>query len=130
MHLFVALGEFEIGNQLNLLAMLAGLIADARVGLEMIGKVICNVIRHHHERIDGSGYPEGLKGEAISLESRIVAVADVFDALTSTRSYRKGCTVKEGLDFVQQQAAAGQLDRRCVAELLVVMEGLGDLEAI
>ncbi|MCP9804620.1 HD domain-containing protein [Cyanobium sp. T1G-Tous] len=44
------------------------------LGLEMIGKVLCNVIRHHHERLDGSGHPERLKGEAISLEGRIVAI--------------------------------------------------------
>ena len=90
-NLFLVLGELEIGNQLNLQAMLAGLIAYAWVGLEMIGKVICNVIRHHHDRLDGSGYFEGLMGEAISLEGNIVAVADVFDALTSTRSGDNFC---------------------------------------
>jgi putative nucleotidyltransferase with HDIG domain len=46
------------------------------------------LIRHHHERWDGSGYPDGLAGHAIPLGARIVAVADVFDALTSTRPYR------------------------------------------
>ena len=45
-------------------------------------------IRHHHERFDGSGYPDGLEGEAIPLGARIIAVADVYDALTSDRPYR------------------------------------------
>ena len=47
-----------------------------------------NVIRHHHERWDGLGYPDGLSGTAIPLEARIAAVADVYDALRSNRSYR------------------------------------------
>ena len=87
--------------------------------------VLCNVIRHHHERLDGSGYPEGLMGEAISLEGRIVAVADVFDAVVSRRTYHDGCTIKEGLAVVQQQAAAGRLDSECVAELEQVLVTTG-----
>ena len=52
------------------------------------------IIRHHHERIDGNGYPDGLKGEAIPILARVVAVADAFDAMTSTRSYRRAMTVE------------------------------------
>jgi HD-GYP domain-containing protein (c-di-GMP phosphodiesterase class II) len=48
------------------------------------------VILHHHERVDGDGYPEGLRGRAVPLEARVVAVADVWDALTSDRAYRSG----------------------------------------
>jgi HD-GYP domain-containing protein (c-di-GMP phosphodiesterase class II) len=48
------------------------------------------IVRHHHERFDGSGYPDGLRGPAIPLGARIVAVGDVYDALTSDRSYRRG----------------------------------------
>ena len=47
------------------------------------------IVRHHHERVDGSGYPDGLSGEAIPIGARIVAVADVYDALTSERPYRR-----------------------------------------
>lgn len=54
----------------------------------------------HHERIDGSGYPEGLKGMEIPYESRIIAVADVFDAMTSDRSYRSAMTQEEALKFL------------------------------
>ena len=50
---------------------------------------VIKIVRHHHEHIDGSGYPDGLKGTAIPLEARIVAVADTYDALLSERPYRK-----------------------------------------
>jgi len=74
---------------------------------------LSTVIRHHHERFDGSGYPDGLQGDAIPLLSRIIAVADTYDAITSGRPYR---------DAVEQQAAVTelrrvrgeQLDPRCV----------------
>ncbi|MFQ5596575.1 MAG: HD-GYP domain-containing protein [Nitrospiria bacterium] len=60
-------------------------------------------IYSHHEHYDGSGYPEGLQGEAISKEGRLMAVADVFDALTSNRSYRRPISAEEGLSYLQGQ---------------------------
>jgi methanogenic corrinoid protein MtbC1 len=57
----------------------------------------------HQEKWDGSGYPRGLKGEAIPIEGRIVAVADVFDALTSDRVYRKAFTIEEGVQMMREQ---------------------------
>jgi methanogenic corrinoid protein MtbC1 len=57
----------------------------------------------HQEKWDGSGYPRGLKGEAIPIEGRIVAVADVFDALTSDRVYRKAFSVEEGVQMMREQ---------------------------
>jgi methanogenic corrinoid protein MtbC1 len=57
----------------------------------------------HQEKWDGTGYPRGLKGEAIPIEGRIVAVADVFDALTSDRVYRKAFTVEEGVQMMREQ---------------------------
>jgi len=53
---------------------------------------LCDMIRHHHEKLDGSGYPDELKGEEISLLVRILTVADIFDAITSSRPYRKAMT--------------------------------------
>ena len=62
------------------------------------------VIRYHHERWDGSGYPVGLKSEDIPVQARIFAVADVFDALTSKRSYRNKSSAEEALRYVKEQA--------------------------
>lgn len=70
----------------------------------------------HHERLDGSGYPKGLSGEAISLAGRIVAVADAFDAMTSDRPYRAGMPVEEA--FRRLRAGAGtEFDDSCVEAL-------------
>lgn len=61
-------------------------------------------ILHHHERYDGSGYPSGLKGEQIPLQARIIQIADVFDALTSNRSYRKAFDWQRALEILQEEA--------------------------
>ena len=71
----------------------------------------------HHERYDGSGYPDGLAGEAIPLEARIVAVADVFDALISPRPYKEAWSIDAALAWIYAQR--GRLfDPDCV-EVLV-----------
>jgi putative nucleotidyltransferase with HDIG domain len=75
------------------------------------------IIRHHHERWDGSGYPDGLAGETIPLGARIVAVADVFDALTSDRPYRRALPVPEARARLAAEAGA-TLDAGVVAALL------------
>jgi HD-GYP domain-containing protein (c-di-GMP phosphodiesterase class II) len=62
------------------------------------------VIIHHHEKIDGSGYPYGLKGDQIPLEARIFAVADVFDALTSKRPYKKPFSVEKSITILNNDA--------------------------
>jgi HD-GYP domain-containing protein (c-di-GMP phosphodiesterase class II) len=61
-------------------------------------------ILHHHERYDGTGYPSGLSGEEIPLQARIIQIADVFDALTSSRSYRPAYDWKEALDIMRSEA--------------------------
>ncbi len=58
----------------------------------------------HHERWDGSGYPQGLKGEEIPLSARIFAVVDVWDALTSDRPYRKAWTVEKTVNYLKENA--------------------------
>jgi response regulator RpfG family c-di-GMP phosphodiesterase len=99
------------------LELLAQVLADHAIPPQPATELMAAVIGTHHERLDGSGYPAGLRGEAIPLAGRIVAVADVFDALTSRRLYRRSATVAEGLALVQQQAAEGLLDPVCVAAL-------------
>ncbi len=73
-----------------------------------------NIIRYHHEKFDGNGYPEGLKGESIPLEARLVAVADVFDALSNDRSYRKAHSNSEAIEIVLSMSGTA-LDPALVA---------------
>ena len=75
------------------------------------------VIRHHHERWDGSGYPDGLAGVAIPIGARIVAVADVFDALTSDRPYRRAMDCPAAIEHLMEQAGR-TLDDDAVAAFI------------
>ncbi|HEX6971931.1 MAG TPA: HD-GYP domain-containing protein, partial [Limnochordia bacterium] len=79
-----------------------------------------DVIRYHHERWDGSGYPRGLRGEKIPLLARVLAVADVYDALTSHRAYRPAWSEQQALAYVREQAGR-QFDPDCVAALIRVI---------
>ena len=78
------------------------------------------VIRHHHERWDGGGYPDGLAGEAIPFEARIVAVADVYDALRSIRSYRDAWSAERAQQTIIEGANA-HFDARCVVAFEAVV---------
>lgn len=75
------------------------------------------LVRSHHERVDGKGYPDGLAGEEIPLGARIIAVADAFDAMTSKRPYRSGLEIPKALIEIQKQAGT-QFDIRAVAAFL------------
>jgi HD-GYP domain-containing protein (c-di-GMP phosphodiesterase class II) len=79
--------------------------------------VLRNIAEYHHEAINGSGYPEGRKGVQIPLESRIVAVADVFDALTSDRSYKKAWSNDEAFAMLKKMAGE-KLDIDCVDAII------------
>ena len=76
-------------------------------------------IRHHHEKIDGKGYPDGLDGDSISLHSRIISIADAFDAMTSSRSYRQGLSIEEALSRLDQ-ARDAQFDGRLVNHFMEI----------
>jgi HD-GYP domain-containing protein (c-di-GMP phosphodiesterase class II) len=83
-----------------------------------IGKLgISDLILHHHEKFDGSGYPLGIRGEFIPLESRIIAVADTYDAMTSNRPYREGLSHEEAVEELIRLADI-QFDRLVVAAFL------------
>lgn len=71
----------------------------------------------HHEKFDGSGYPNGLKGDEIPLSARIVAVADVFDALTSSRPYKKAWSTEDAGQFIKEHSGS-HFDPRCVDAFL------------
>lgn len=81
------------------------------------------VIRHHHEKLDGSGYPDGLKGEEISMVSRIMAVADIYDALRTDRPYRKGMNKEKALEILRLEAGQGKLDQKVVDTLIDMVLG-------
>jgi HD-GYP domain-containing protein (c-di-GMP phosphodiesterase class II) len=94
-----------------------------RDGAELLGGVgdgdaeIAEIVLHHHERLDGNGYPDGIGGEEIPLGARIIAVADTFDAITSTRSYRPSRSHKEAIDILSRESGK-QLDADVVAAFL------------
>lgn len=77
-------------------------------------RTILPVIRHHHERMDGSGYPDGLRGNAIPLHARIVQVADIYDALTTDRPYRTALSHEEALQILFTETDNGWLDASLV----------------
>jgi HD-GYP domain-containing protein (c-di-GMP phosphodiesterase class II) len=100
----------------------------ANFGLDAMQHVhiLRNIAEHHHEAMNGKGYPAGLEGGDIPLEARIVAVADVFDALTSRRSYKDAWTNDEAFATLQRLAGE-QLDAECVEAL---MRGREEVERI
>jgi putative two-component system response regulator len=86
------------------------------------------IIRHHHERWDGSGYPDGLRAEAIPLGARIMAVVDVYDALRTARSYKPALPRAEAVAILLRETEAGAWDPRIAhafLEMLPELEGAG-----
>ena len=105
-----------------------------RIGAEIIGEHPSGVLRlarsialTHHEKWDGSGYPAGLAGEQIPLESRIVAIADVFDALTSRRPYKEAWSLEAALEHIQAQAGR-HFDPRLVAHFVTLLPTLAAIQ--
>lgn len=88
--------------------------------------VLLNIIRHHHEAWDGTGYPDGMAGEEIPLEARIVTVADVFDALTTRRPYKQAWSNEEALGWIQERSGT-LFDPQVIEALLAVV---GDFPVI
>ncbi len=109
-------GEFEIMK------------IHAPKGGEIVGQIeeltrVADVIRHHHERLDGQGYPDGLRGRAIPLLSRVILIADSFEAMTSDRSYRPGPGRPYAFEELRRHAGT-QFDSELVDIFLRKLEGL------
>jgi putative two-component system response regulator len=129
----------KIGVPDRILTKPAGLVAaemeiiklHPTKGGEIVGQIeelslVADAIRHHHERMDGRGYPDGLRGDAIPLNSRIIHVADAFEAMTSDRSYRRGLTRAVALGELLRHSGS-QFDPELVARFIKVIEAHPDL---
>ena len=100
------------------------------VGEKIVGQLRflqreASIIRHHHERLDGRGYPDGLLGEVIPIEARVLAVADAFDAMTSPRAHRGPLSPGEALERLRDGAGI-QFDEAAVLAALAAAEAAGD----
>lgn len=93
------------------------ILADFGLGSAQHLEVLRNIAELHHEALDGSGYPRGLSGDAIPIEARIIAVADVFDALTSTRPYKERWSNDDAFAMLTSLAGT-KLDAQCVQALI------------
>ncbi|HYI46788.1 MAG TPA: HD-GYP domain-containing protein [Actinomycetota bacterium] len=102
----------------------------ARLITNIGNQSVVNAVRHHHERWDGSGYPHGISGDAIPLHSRIIAVSDAFDAITSNRPYRGKSNRKEAIDILKTQSGK-QFDPEVVDAFLGALpRGLPGIAAL
>jgi len=100
------------------------ILSDSQSRYMKIGAIIA---LNHHERYDGKGYPNGLKGEEIPLIARVVAVADVFDALVSSRPYKKAWDNSEAIAYIQKQAGS-HLDPQCVEAFMQSWDGIRQIQ--
>ena len=84
----------------------ARIVKDVLTGVEdeRFVEVAVNVAHYHHEKVNGKGYPDGLKGEQIPIEARIMALADVFDALVSKRCYKEAFSYDKAFSIIEQDA--------------------------
>ena len=101
------------------------------IGNNIINKIrvlhpVVDIVRHHHERFGGGGYPDGLRGEEITLGARIVAVADAFDAMTSTRAYRSALSIDKTMQEMRR-CQGSQFDP-AVIDVLVTLQRKGNLD--
>lgn len=130
----------KVGLSDNVLRKPAGLTSDEylevtnhpEVGAQIVERVpsLCElaiIVRHHHERYDGTGYVAGLRGDEIPLESRVLAVADSFDAMTSSRAYRAAMSWSEASEEIVA-CQGSQFDPDIVPHLKVVIESRSSVE--
>jgi len=90
-------------------------------------RLVLPIIRHHHEKYDGSGYPDGLRGDAIPVAARVLQIVDVFDALTTERPYKKAFSAADALQTVREEVAKGWWDPQIFGEFeQIVRNGTAD----
>lgn len=105
-----------------------------RTHVEITGQILGEDVRpavlrialRHHEKLDGSGYPHGLRGEDLSIEERLVAVADIVSALSGSRSYKNAFSKEETLSLLKNMAAAGALDQKIISVVAVHYDEIMD----
>ena len=102
----------------------AGVGADLVIGLRSLEDVR-PIMRHHHEKWNGSGYPDGLKSEAIPLGARIISVVDVYDALHTMRPYKPALSHERAIEILLRETDAGFWDPRVVEAFLGIIRSLG-----
>ena len=109
--------------------------AHTRIGYHILAKskaplfaLAAEIALRHHERWDGSGYPGGLAGEQIPESARIVAVADVFDALTMNRPYKKAWSIEDAISYLRQEAGS-HLDPRLVGSFIEVIPQIIEIKS-
>jgi putative two-component system response regulator len=106
----------------------------------LVGERICNplksfrlvlpIIRHHHEKLNGTGYPDGLKGDQIPFTARILQVVDVFDALTTLRPYKRALSISETLEVMDDEVKRGWWDPDIFSQFKQLVAGLEDLNSM
>jgi cyclic di-GMP phosphodiesterase len=84
-------------------------------------RLVLPIIRHHHERLDGSGYPDGLKGEEFPLAARILQTVDIFDALTTDRSYHRARSAQDAIALLREEAKRGWRDASLIDGLEAIV---------
>jgi putative two-component system response regulator len=92
-------------------------------------RLVTPVIRHHHEKFDGSGYPDGLRGEAIPICARVLQVVDVYDALTTERPYKKAFFSNEALQTMKDEVAKGWWDPNIFEEFARLIRSSADISS-
>jgi putative two-component system response regulator len=82
------------------------------------------IVRHHHEHLDGTGYPDGLQQDAVPLLAQIVAIVDVFDALTTQRPYRKALPHRMAFEVLEEESSKGWRDGALVRQFIGIADTL------
>jgi len=103
------------------------IVGDALCGDLRLLRLVRPIVRHHHERLDGSGYPDGLSGSTVPLLAHMMAIVDTYDALTTERVYRRAVTPEAAHARLREEARRGRLSPELVAEFLALCQA-GRLE--